>query len=100
VGLPELKLFSYPTIGELEASLPWFWMSGRHMRVRAEDVLNHTDTQLRAIAAWQALRIDTNATKAMKHPEKVTILNSWPARQRDHGRGRRHLPARSRTARS
>jgi hypothetical protein len=25
VGLPELKLFAYPTIGELEASLPRFW---------------------------------------------------------------------------
>ena len=26
-GLPELKLFSYPTIGELEASLPNFWIA-------------------------------------------------------------------------
>jgi len=26
VGLPELKLFSYPTIGEMEASLPGFWI--------------------------------------------------------------------------
>lgn len=25
-GLPELKLFAYPTIGELEASLPRFWI--------------------------------------------------------------------------
>jgi sulfotransferase family protein len=25
-GLPELKLFCYPTIGELEASLPRFWL--------------------------------------------------------------------------
>jgi hypothetical protein len=25
VGLPELKLFAYPTVGELEASLPRFW---------------------------------------------------------------------------
>src|SRR5258708_40065234 len=25
VGLPELKLFSYRTIGELETSLPRFW---------------------------------------------------------------------------
>jgi Sulfotransferase family len=27
VGLPELKLFAYPTIGELEASLPGFWIA-------------------------------------------------------------------------
>src|ERR1700733_3323700 len=26
VGLPELKLFAYPTVGELEASLPHFWI--------------------------------------------------------------------------
>lgn len=27
IGFPELKLFAYPTIGELEASLPQYWRS-------------------------------------------------------------------------
>src|SRR6266850_6482926 len=26
MGFPELKLFSYPTIGDMEASLPRFWI--------------------------------------------------------------------------
>lgn len=33
-GLPELKLFAYPTIGELEASLPGFWI-GRGLTHRS-----------------------------------------------------------------
>ena len=39
------------------------------MRVRAEDVLNDPDSQLRAIAAWLGIRTDDGAIDAMKHAE-------------------------------
>jgi hypothetical protein len=39
------------------------------MRVRAEDVLNDTHSQLRLIAAWLGIRTDEDAIEAMTHPE-------------------------------
>ena len=39
------------------------------MRVRAEDVLNETLPQLRAIAGWLGVRTDEDAIEAMTHPE-------------------------------
>ena len=49
----------------LAATLP----GNRYLRVRAEDVLNNTRAQLRAIAAWLGIRADENAIEAMTHPE-------------------------------
>jgi hypothetical protein len=58
-GLPELKLFSYPTIGELEASLPRFWIergvthrSPGLVRALAEYVFGNQ--QLESLAAARA----------------------------------------------
>ncbi len=45
VGLPELKLFSYPTIGELEASLPRFW--------RERGVTHRSPGLVRALAQFE-----------------------------------------------
>jgi hypothetical protein len=42
---------------------------GRVMRVRAEDLLNDTRTQMLAIATWLRLRTDAPAIEAMWHPE-------------------------------
>jgi hypothetical protein len=39
------------------------------LRVRAEDVLNDSDTQLRRIAGWLGIRDDDSALEAMRHPE-------------------------------
>jgi len=41
----------------------------RYMRVRAEDVLNDSERQLRAIAAWLGVSTDACAIETMKHPE-------------------------------
>ena len=51
----------------------------RYMRVRAEDVLDETESQLRAIAAWLGLRADDGAIQAMKHPEASPFARSGPA---------------------
>jgi Sulfotransferase family len=45
VGLPELKLFSYRTIGELEASLPRFW--------RERGVTHRSPGLVRALAEFE-----------------------------------------------
>ena len=37
--------------------------------IRAEDVLNDPDTQLRRIAAWLGIGEDDSAMEAMRHPE-------------------------------
>jgi hypothetical protein len=55
-GLPELKLFAYPTIGELEASLPPYWTTrGITHRspglVRALALFEFGDQSLMALAA-------------------------------------------------
>ena len=42
----------------------------RARRVRAEDVLNDPDHQLREIARWLGVRDDDTAIEAMKHPER------------------------------
>jgi hypothetical protein len=41
----------------------------RYLRVRGEDVLNDTRTQLHVIAAWLGIRTDREAIEAMRHPE-------------------------------
>jgi len=41
----------------------------RYLRVRAEDVLNDTKSQLYAIATWLGIRADDDAIEAMQHPE-------------------------------
>jgi len=47
----------------------------RYLRVRAEDVLNDTDTQLRSIAAWLLIRDDETAIESMMHPEASPFAN-------------------------
>jgi hypothetical protein len=47
------------------ASLP----ADRYLRIRAEDVLNDSKSQLRAIANWLGIRTDDAAIEAMQHPE-------------------------------
>jgi len=59
-GLPELKLFAYPTIGEMEASLPGFWIergvthrSPGLIRALAEYLFGDQQLQSLALArAW------------------------------------------------
>lgn len=41
----------------------------RYMRIRAEDVLNDSGSELHAIAMWLGVRTDAGAIEAMKHPE-------------------------------
>jgi len=41
----------------------------RYMRIRAEDVLNDTESQLRAIAMWLGVSAEASSIEAMKHPE-------------------------------
>ncbi len=50
----------------------------RYLRVRTEDVLNDTESQLRAIAVWLGLRADGSAIEAMKHPEASPFASSGP----------------------
>jgi hypothetical protein len=51
----------------------------RYMRVRAEDVLNDSESLLPAIAAWLGLRADDSAIEAMKHPERSPFASFGPA---------------------
>jgi hypothetical protein len=41
----------------------------RYMRIRAEDVLNDSESQLRAIVHWLGVRHGATAIHAMQHPE-------------------------------
>jgi Sulfotransferase family len=50
----------------------------RHMRVRAEDLLQHPDELLASIARWLALRDDLEAIEAMKHPERSPYAHVGP----------------------
>jgi len=50
----------------------------RYTRVRAEDVLNDSLPQLRAIAAWLRVRTDDSAIEAMKHPEASPFAKPGP----------------------
>jgi len=56
------------------ATLP----KNHYMRVRAEDVLNDTHAQLRAIAAWLGIRADEDAIGAMTHPEASPFASFGP----------------------
>jgi hypothetical protein len=73
---------SYPKNGEPMAGIgSWYEIhrrilnfaaglpEDRYLRVRAEDVLNHTQSQLHAITAWLGIRADEDAIDAMQHPE-------------------------------
>lgn len=53
--------------------------AGRYLRVRAEDVLNDSKSQLMAIALWLELRADKRAIEAMKHPERSPFASPGPA---------------------
>ena len=50
----------------------------RYKRVRAEDVLNDSEPELRAIAGWLGLRDDESAIEAMKHPEASPFASPGP----------------------
>jgi hypothetical protein len=51
----------------------------RYLRVRAEDVLNDSGPQLRAIAAWLGVSTNMGAIEAMKHPEASPFARFGPA---------------------
>jgi hypothetical protein len=51
----------------------------RYLRVRAEDVLNDTRSQLRAISAWLGIGTDGAAIEAMQHPEASPFAHPGPA---------------------
>ncbi len=51
----------------------------RHLRIRAEDILNDTDPQLAIITNWLGLRSDPAAVDAMKHPERSPFACFGPA---------------------
>ncbi len=53
--------------------------SHRYMRVKAEDLLNDSESQLRAIAAWLEVRTDRQAIEAMRHPEASPFSTFGPA---------------------
>jgi hypothetical protein len=62
----------------------------RVIRLRAEDVLNDTSAQLRAIAGWLRLRTDDAAIEAMRHPEGSPFARLGPPESgvvggHDHG---------------
>ena len=57
------------------ASLP----ADRYLRVRAEDVLNDTKSQLHAIIAWLGIRADGDAIEAMQHAEASPFARPGPA---------------------
>jgi sulfotransferase family protein len=50
----------------------------RALRVRAEDVLNDPDHQLREIARWLGIRDDDEAIEAMRHPERSPFARFGP----------------------
>ena len=81
----------YPLEGEPVASIAsWYEIhrrilcfaealpAGRCLRVRAEDVLNHSAAQMRAIAAWLGIRDDEAAISAMLHPEASPFARPVP----------------------
>ena len=51
----------------------------RYLRVRGEDVLNDSRTQLYRIAAWLGVRTDAEAIEAMLHPEASPFAHPGPA---------------------
>jgi hypothetical protein len=69
IGFPELKLFSYPTIGEMEASLPGFWIE--------RGVTHRSPGLIRALAEFMF----GNQTL-----ESFTLARAW-LRERSHWSG-------------
>ena len=54
------------TILEFLRSVP----DADQIRIRGEDLLNHPDEQLRALAGWIGVSTDRDSIKMMKHPER------------------------------
>jgi hypothetical protein len=50
-----------------------------YLRVKAEEILNDTDAQLRSIAAWLGIRADAAAVEAMRHPENSLFASPGSA---------------------
>lgn len=69
VGLPELKLFSYRTIGQMEASLPRFWIE--------RGITHRSPGLVRALAEFEF----GNQT-----PESLALARTW-LRERSHWSG-------------
>jgi len=70
-----LWLATHQRILHFAAELP----DNRYLRVRAEDVLNDSDHQLRRIAGWLGVRDDADAVEAMRHPEASPFARFGPA---------------------
>jgi hypothetical protein len=84
--IPEVSMQDQPMLGVA------FWAETHHrilcfaaslpkhayMRVKAEEVLNDTHSQLRSIAAWLGIRVDNDALEAMKHPEASPFASPGP----------------------
>lgn len=71
----------------------------RYMQVRAEDVLNDAESQLRTIAKWLKLSANDCAIEAMTHPELSPFASLGPADSgiiggNDHGFLRDPIPHR------
>lgn len=69
VGLPELKLFSYRTIGQLEASLPRFWIE--------RGVTHRSPGLVRALAEFEF---------GNQRPGSLALARAW-LRERSHWSG-------------
>jgi hypothetical protein len=67
-GLPELKLFASPTIGEMEASLPRFWIE--------RGVTHRSPGLVRALAEYLFGGQDTGALAAAR--EWLAARRDWP----------------------
>jgi hypothetical protein len=68
-GLPELKLFRYGTIGELEASLPRYWIE--------RDITHRSPGLVRAVAELEC---------GGQGPDSLTLARAW-LRRRSHWSG-------------
>jgi hypothetical protein len=88
-----LTLPSYPRDGEPMAGIAsWYEIHRRillfgadlpecrYLRVRAEDVLNETTSQLQMISEWLRVRSDKDAITAMQHPEASPFARALPQR--------------------
>jgi hypothetical protein len=51
----------------------------QYMRVRAEDVLNDSSSQLSLIAKWLAIRTSEDTIEAMMHPERSPFASPGTA---------------------
>ncbi len=57
------------------ATLP----TDRYILIRAEDILNDLEPQLRGIAQWLGVRTDAHAIDSMKHPEASAFASFGPS---------------------